>query len=105
VAPECVTPVGRVASGRALAPEPPCVTRFQPEFIPKVHKTPFIFGFFSNKIRALCSAPGAERIYIRLSLQLSLTLACIKALFKILPNIHGASHIPAPPRAPADVVD
>jgi len=46
-------------------------------------------------------------VYIRPSLQLSLTLACIKALSKTLPNIHGASHVPAPPLAwaPADVVD
>jgi len=35
-------------------------------------------------------------VYIRLSLQLSLTLACIMALSKTLPNIHGASHVPAP---------
>ena len=38
------------------------------------------------------------------SLQLSLTLACTMALSKPLPNIHGASHFPAPPRAPANVV-
>jgi len=43
--------------------------------------------------------------YIRPSLQFSLTLNCIKALSKILPNIHRATHVPAPPRAPADVVD
>jgi len=41
----------------------------------------------------------------RKKLQLSPTLACIQALSKTLPNIHGASHVPAPPRAPADVVD
>jgi len=35
-------------------------------------------------------------VYIRLSLQVSLTLACIKALSKTLPNKHGASHVPAP---------
>jgi len=35
-------------------------------------------------------------VYIRLSLQLSLTLACKKALSKTLPNIHGAAHVPAP---------
>jgi len=35
-------------------------------------------------------------VYIRLSLQLSLTLACIKALSKTLPNIHGSSHVPVP---------
>jgi len=36
--------------------------------------------------------------------QLSLTLACVIALSKTLPNLHGASRVPAPPRAPADVV-
>jgi len=35
-------------------------------------------------------------LYIRLSLQLSLTLACINVLSKTLRNIHGASHVPAP---------
>ena len=35
-------------------------------------------------------------VYIRLLLQLSLTLACIKALSKPLLNIHGSSHVPAP---------
>ena len=35
-------------------------------------------------------------MYIRLSLQLSPTLDCIKALSKTLPNIHGASNVPAP---------
>jgi len=35
-------------------------------------------------------------VYIRLSLQLSLTLACIKTLPNTLPNIHRASHVPAP---------
>jgi len=44
-------------------------------------------------------------VYIRPSLQLSLTLACIKALSKTLPNIHRASHVLAPPGAFADVVD
>jgi len=44
-------------------------------------------------------------VYIRPSLQFSLTLTCTKALSKTLPNIHGLSHVPAPPRAPADVVD
>ena len=43
-------------------------------------------------------------VYVRPSLQLSLTLACIKAMSKTLHNLHGASHDPAPPRAPADVV-
>ena len=31
--------------------------------------------------------------------ELKITLACIKALSKTLPTIHGASHVPAPPRA------
>jgi len=44
-------------------------------------------------------------VYIRPSLQFSLTRACIKALSKTLPNIHWATHVPAPPWAPADVVD
>ena len=44
-------------------------------------------------------------VYIRPSLQFSLKLICTKALSKTLPNIHGASHVPAPPRAPADVAD
>jgi len=35
-------------------------------------------------------------VSLRLSMQLSLTLACIKALSKTLLNIHGASHVPAP---------
>jgi len=35
-------------------------------------------------------------VYIRLSLQLSLTLTCIKALSKTLLNIHGTSLVPAP---------
>jgi len=34
-------------------------------------------------------------VYIRLLLQLSLTLACIKALSKTAPNIHGSSHVAA----------
>jgi len=44
-------------------------------------------------------------VYIRPSLQPSLPLACTKALSKTLPNIHGASHVPAPPCTSADVVD
>jgi len=41
-------------------------------------------------------------------LQLSLTLACINALSKTLPNIHGAPHVQchaSPPRAAADGSD
>ena len=34
--------------------------------------------------------------FIRLSLELSLTLVYIKALSKTLPNTHGESHVPAP---------
>ena len=34
-------------------------------------------------------------VYISLLLQVSLTLACTKALSKTLYNIHGSSHVPA----------
>ena len=39
-------------------------------------------------------------VYIKLLLQLSLTLACIKTLSKTLPNIHGSSLVPAPCHGP-----
>jgi len=51
---------------------------------------------------AAASGGGAWRwnvrrpMYIRILLQLRLTLACIKALSKTVPNIHGFSHVPAP---------
>jgi len=43
----------------------------------------------------LFSQPRNQNQSIRLSLQVSLTLACIKTLSKTLPSMHGASHVPA----------
>ena len=40
-------------------------------------------------------------VYIRPSLRLSLILGCVQALSKNLPNLHGPSHVAAPPPAPA----
>jgi len=62
----------------------------------------FLGGLYNRLANAIdsCSWRWPSPVYSRLSLQFSLTIACIKALSKTLAKIHGASHVPAPRLTP-----
>jgi len=49
-----------------------------------------------TKVQSTPTAASRRGVYYSLSLQLSLTLDCIKALSKTLPKVHRSSNVPAP---------